>query len=56
MAVLLISIPCEAASTAKISKKKANLFVGETVQLKVTGGSGTVKWKTSDKKIATVSG
>lgn len=55
VAVLLVSIPCEAASSAKISRKKANLFVGETVQLKVTGGSGTVKWKTSDRKIATVS-
>ncbi|MGN0154283.1 MAG: Ig domain-containing protein [Lachnospiraceae bacterium] len=55
MAVVFAEIPCEAASGAKISKTKANLFVGETVQLKVTGGSGTVKWKTSDKKIASVS-
>lgn len=55
LAVFMVSIPCEAASRAKISKKKANLFVGETVQLKVTGGSGTVKWKSNNKKIATVS-
>lgn len=55
LAVFMVSIPCEAASGAKISKKKANLFVGETVQLKVTGGSGTVKWKSNNKKIATVS-
>lgn len=55
MAVVLVSVPCEAAKAAKLSTKKANLFVGETIQLKVTGGSGSVKWKTSDKKIATVS-
>ncbi len=55
MAIVFVTIPCEAASGAKISKTNANLFVGEAVQLKVTGGSGTVKWKTSDKKIASVS-
>ena len=55
MAVLFVSVPCQAASVAKISKKTANLFVGETVQLKVTGGSGTEKWTTSDKKVASVS-
>ena len=54
LAVIFVSIPCEAASSAKISKTKANLFVGETIQLKVTGGSGTVKWKSSDKKLASV--
>lgn len=55
VAVLCVSVPCEAASVAKILKKTANLFVGETVQLKVTGGSGTEKWTTSDKKVASVS-
>lgn len=55
LAVLMVSIPCEAASSAKLSKKKANLFVGESIQLEVTGGSGKVKWQSNNKKIATVS-
>lgn len=55
MVALLVAVPCEAASDAKISRTKAKLFVGETLQLKVTGGAGTVTWKTSDKKIVMVS-
>lgn len=30
MAVLLFSLPCEAASATKLSRTKANLFTGET--------------------------
>ena len=39
----------------KISKSKLSLTVGNTSTLKVTGGSGTVKWASANKKIATVS-
>lgn len=52
---LLYSTPSMAASTAKISKSKANLCVGETLQLKVSGGSGKVTWSSSNKKVAAVS-
>ncbi len=50
-AVFMCGNTCEAA---KISKKKATIYVGETVKLKVTGTSKSVKWSTSKKKTATV--
>jgi hypothetical protein len=42
--------------TIKLSPTSTNVYVGKTVQLKatVTGKSKTVTWKSSDKKIATV--
>lgn len=52
--ILFVSTPYEAATKAKLSKTKANLVVGETIQLKVTGGSGTVKWTSSNAKLASV--
>ena len=39
----------------KISKSKLSLTVGNTSTLKVTGGTGTIKWASADKSIATVS-
>ncbi len=39
----------------KLSKTSVKLARGKTVKLKVTGGSGSIKWKTSNKKVATVS-
>lgn len=45
----------EAASKVKINKTKATIYVGKTTTLKVSGTSKTVKWTTSNKKIATVS-
>lgn len=53
-ATLLVPFSSEAATESKISKKKATICVGEKLTLKVTG-TGTVKWKTSNKKIASVS-
>ena len=38
----------------KISKTSLNIRKGNTTTLKVTGGTGTIKWSTSDKSIATV--
>ena len=37
-----------------ISKSKATIYVKKTQQLKVNGGSGTATWKSSNKKVATV--
>lgn len=42
------------AASAKINKKKATLSVGKTCKLKVTGCSGSISWKSSNKKVATV--
>lgn len=55
MAVFFVAIPCEAASKSKLSKTKAKLCVGETQKLKLTGGSGTIKWSSNNKKVASVS-
>lgn len=51
-----IPIPAQAAkATMKISHKTLNLTVGDTKTLKVTTSlKGKVSWKSSDKKIATV--
>lgn len=38
-----------------INKEEAISCVGDSVSLKLFGGNGTVKWTSSDKKIATVS-
>lgn len=43
-----------AATKIKINKKTANIYVGKTVQLKVTGTKKKVTWKSSNKKVATV--
>ena len=44
----------QAASNIKISKKKKTLRVGDKYTLKITGTSKKVKWKSSNKKVATV--
>ena len=47
-------IPTQSAQAAvKINKTKATIYVGKTVQLKLSGAS-SVKWSTSNKKVATV--
>ena len=38
----------------KISSTKRSIVAGKTHTLKVTGGTGTIKWASSDTKIATV--
>ena len=43
------------AAAPKISKTKATVFIGKTVTLKVSGYTGTVKWSSSNKNVATVS-
>lgn len=51
--IVCMAVPVSAAG--KINKKKATLKVGQTLQLKVTGTKGKVKWKSSKKSVATVS-
>ena len=43
------------AATVKLNKKKATLYKGKTLQLKVTGTKKKVTWKSSNRKVATVS-
>ena len=49
-----ISLPRQTdAAEIKLSQKKITLCEGETFDLKLVGASGTVKWKSSDKSVAT---
>ena len=43
-----------AAKVVKLNMTKADLFNGKTLQLKLVNAKGTVTWKSSDKKIASV--
>lgn len=45
----------EAASKGKLSKTKATLLAGQSLQLKLSGISGKVKWSTSKSSVAAVS-
>lgn len=53
LATVLVPFSSEAASKNGISKKNASICVGEKLTLKVNGKT-KVKWKTSNKKIASV--
>ena len=52
--MLSMALPASAAAKIRISKKKATLYVGETLQLKVKGAK-KVTWSSSAKKVAKVS-
>lgn len=43
------------AAAVKLNKKTATVYAGKTLQLKVKNTKKSVKWSTSNKKIATVS-
>lgn len=49
------TITAEAASQVKISKTKATLIKGETLQLKISGTSKKATWSSSSAKVAKVS-
>ena len=64
--VMLVAIPTndmnvsfvstvEAATKVKLNKKKATLYVGDSLTLKVTGTKTKVKWSSNKKSVATVS-
>lgn len=43
------------AASAKLNKKSATIWVGNTLQLKVSNAKGKVKWSSDKKSVATVS-
>ena len=45
-----------AAGKVALNKAKATIYNSQSVQLKLKNARGTVKWKSSNKKVATVSG
>ena len=54
--IFAVSIPSTNASAkVAISKSKQTLYVGQSLKLSVTGTKSSVKWSTSDKRVATVS-
>ncbi len=55
LAVMITILAAFSASAAGISQKKLTLTVGKKETLKVTGAK-KVKWSTSNKQVATVSG
>jgi uncharacterized protein YjdB len=58
LALLAMLIPMnvtEASSQLELNKTKAKICVNQVVKLKVTNSSSKVTWKSSNKKIATVS-
>ena len=52
--IAVLSLPVTANAAVKLNKKKASIYVRQTLQLNVTGTKKKVKWSTSNKKIATV--
>lgn len=48
------TVTVEAALKVKLNKTKATVYVGKSTQLKVTGTTKKVTWKSSNKKVATV--
>ena len=54
MVLAAFSLPAEAKSTPKISKKKITITVGSKKKLKVKGTTKKVKWSSSKKSVATV--
>ena len=55
VALLITLLPATGvqAATVKINKKSASIYVGETVELKLSGAK-RVSWSSSNKKVATV--
>ena len=55
MIVMMLPIhPVHAASKVSMSDKSKALAVGESCKLTVKGAKGTVKWSSSNKKVAKV--
>lgn len=51
---IINDLQASAKTTVKLNKKKVSVEVGGTYTLKVSGTTSTVKWSTTNKKIATV--
>ena len=54
MLIPFTELSVKADDSIKLNKKKVTIVIGKTVKLKLSGAD-RVKWKSSDKKIATVS-
>lgn len=46
-----ISLKLEEVSAASLNQTKATINVGDTLRLHVDGASGSIEWKTSNKKV-----
>ncbi|MCC8051214.1 MAG: Ig-like domain-containing protein [Clostridiales bacterium] len=55
MLTIGMGMTSQAASTVKLNKTSATLYVTKTLKLKVTGTKKKVKWSSSNKKVAKVS-
>ena len=55
LVMLVTTVIPDRSYAASISKKKVTVYVGNTTTLSVKGTKKTVKWKSSNKKVATVS-
>lgn len=57
LSILLVTtiVTPNVQAAVKINKSTANIYVGETLTLKVSGTSSKPTWSTSNKKVATVS-
>ena len=53
--ITLVPINVQAATKIKLNKTKVSLYVGQTINLKVTGTKNKVKWSSTKKSIATIS-
>lgn len=54
MPVSVQTMPVEAATKIKLNKKKATIYVGKSVQLKIKGTKAKVKWTSNKKSVAKV--
>ena len=52
--LLLFLLSVSSNASGKLNRSNATLMVRSTLQLKLTGVSGTVKWSSSNNKIAKV--
>ncbi len=55
VAMIFALTPTTANAAVKINKSKATIYIGNTLELKITGNDKYVMWKSGDKKIAKVS-
>ncbi len=55
MVATTLVTPANSDAARNLNKKKVKMYVGQTMQLYVTGATSKVKWSSSKKKVASVS-
>ena len=60
LTIILLMVPSTTINAAatkepKLNKSSATIYVGKSVKLKMSGTNGSIKWKSSNKKVAKVS-